>query len=155
MAQGAAVIGLAAARLALGAVFVTAGALKAVAPDDFAWAVYNYHLLPYPAAAAVALYLPWLEIACGVGVWWARVRLGALGLLLGLCVVFTVALASAWWRQLDIACGCFGSGDAGTASLRFSLARAILLGLGSGWLLWRELPPEGPAAPGGPPGHPS
>ncbi len=153
MAKGAAVVSVAAARWALGAVFVYAGALKAAAPDDFAWAVYNYRVLPYPAAAAVALYLPWLEIACGLGVLWPRARLGALSLLLGLCVVFAVALTSAWWRQLDIACGCFGSGHAGAASLRFSLARAVLLGLGSGWLLWREVPRDEPAVkPGGLPG---
>ncbi len=153
MAQGATVVGWAVARIALGAVFVAAGALKALAPDDFAWAIYNYRLLPYPAAAALALYLPWREILCGVGVCWSRTRVGALSLLCALCLVFAGALASAWGRQLDIACGCFGSGHAGARALLLSLARAGLLGLVSGFLLRRELAVPGAAAgAGGPSG---
>ena len=134
-----------AARLALGAVFLCAGALKALDPAAFAAAVDRYRLLPYPAAAALALYLPWLEIACGAGVFWVRTRLGALNLLLGLCVMFSAALASAWWRHLDITCGCFGLGAGGPTALLFSLVRSLALGLASGLLLWGELRPAPPS----------
>ena len=151
MAQGAASLAAAAARVALGAVFVYAGVQKALAPDDFAWAVYHYRLVPYPAAAAIALYLPWLEIACGAGVWWRRTRIGALNLLLGLCLVFAGALASAWLRHLDIACGCFGGGAPGAGAPGWSLGRAVLLTLVSGVLLWRELGNPGGRAAGAPP----
>ncbi len=126
-------------RFALGAVFVYAGALKAAAPAAFASAVFHFRLLPYPAAVAVALYLPWLEMVCGVGLLWRRTRLGALNLLLGLTLVFCGALASAWYRHLDIACGCFGGAADGPGTLAFSLARSALLAVVSAYLLGEEL----------------
>jgi len=146
VAKGAAVVGAAVARVALGAVFVYAGVLKALAPDDFTWAILHYRLLPYPAAAALALYLPWLEILCGAGLAWSRTRVGALSLLFGLCVIFAGALASAWVRRLDLACGCFGGAGAGAESVLFRLARAGVLAALSGFLLGRELPPPPAAA---------
>jgi len=125
-------------RVVLAAVFVYAGVAKALDPAGFADSINGYRLLPYPAAAALALYLPWLEIACGLGVLWPRARLGALSLLFFLCLVFGGAIASAWMRDLDIGCGCFGGGEAGAAALRGSLARSVMLALLSGALLWVE-----------------
>jgi uncharacterized membrane protein YphA (DoxX/SURF4 family) len=125
-------------RAILGAVFVYAGALKALDPAAFAAAVDGYRLLPSPVVAALALYLPWLEIACGLGLFWPPTRLGALSLLFALCLVFAVAIASAWIRDLDISCGCFGAGATGAAALRRSLLRAIALAFLSAGLLWRE-----------------
>ena len=126
------------ARLALAAVFVYAGVLKALDPGGFALAIDNYHLLPFPLAATLALYLPWLEILCGFGVLWPRLRLGALGLLAGLCLVFTGALALALVRGLDIDCGCFGHGLDGRPALIASLVRAVLLAVVAAVLLRRE-----------------
>ena len=143
-------------RIILAAVFVYAGAAKALDPAAFADAIDSYRLLPYPAAAALALYLPWLEIVAGLGVIWSRARLGALALLLVLCLVFAVVVASAWIRNLDIACGCFGGGAAGAAALRVSLIRSVTLALVAGTLLRFEagrragkgIPGGGPTSPG-------
>jgi putative oxidoreductase len=146
MARRTATLAAGAARLSVGAIFVVAGALKARDPAAFAVAVDHYRLLPYPAAVAVALYLPWLEIVCGAGVLWRRARLGALNLLLGLCVVFSGALASAWWRHLDIACGCFGADAGGRSALLLSLGRSLALGLVCGILLRCELQAARPPA---------
>jgi uncharacterized membrane protein YphA (DoxX/SURF4 family) len=126
------------ARVILGAVFIYAGAAKALDPAAFAAAVDGYRLLPYPAVAVLAVYLPWLEIACGLGLFWPSTRLGALSLLFALCLVFAAAIASAWIRDLDISCGCFGAGATGAAALRHSLLRAITLAFLSAGLLWRE-----------------
>jgi len=147
MARRTTQIAFGAARLAVAAVFLAAGGLKARDPAAFALAVDHYRLLPYPAAAALALYLPWLEIVCGAAVLWSRLRFGALNLLLALCVVFSGALASAWWRHLDIACGCFGAGPAGRAALLLELVRSVVLGLVCAALLGYELPPARPAVP--------
>lgn len=125
-------------RIILAAVFIYAGAIKALDPAAFADAIDGYRLLPYPAVTVLALYLPWLEIAGGVGVLWSRIRLGALTLLFFLCLVFGIAVASAWIRHLDIACGCFGDGAVGAAALRGSLFRSALLALLAGALLWVE-----------------
>ncbi len=127
-----------AGRVILAAVFVYAGVAKALDPAGFAGSINGYRLLPYPACAALALYLPWLEIACGLGVLWPRTRLGALSLLFFLCLIFGGAIASAWMRDLDIGCGCFGGGEAGAAALRGSLVRSVMLALLSGVLLWVE-----------------
>lgn len=150
MARSPATLITGAVRLAVAAVFIAAGALKARDPAAFATAVDHYRLLPHPAAAALALYLPWLEIVCGAGVLWARLRLGALNLLLGLCGMFAVALASAWWRHLDIACGCFGAGAGSRPALWLDLVRTLALGATCAVLLGRELrmgaPPDADAA---------
>jgi putative oxidoreductase len=127
-----------AGRLILGAVFAYAGAAKALNPAAFAVAIDAYRLLPHPMVAALALYLPWIEISCAVGLFTPRVRTGALSLLFVLCVVFAVAIASAWIRDLDISCGCFGAGETGAASLRRSLLRSVTLAFLSAVLLWRE-----------------
>ncbi|MDD2764130.1 MAG: hypothetical protein PHE83_09185 [Opitutaceae bacterium] len=129
------------ARVTLAAVFCYAGGLKALDPAGFTLSIDNYRLLPYPVAAAVAVYLPWLELVCGLGILWPRTRLGAVVVLLGLCLVFSGAIASAWIRGLDISCGCFGGDEAGHFSLVLSLARSGFLTLGCGWLLWRARNP--------------
>jgi uncharacterized membrane protein YphA (DoxX/SURF4 family) len=136
-AQAASVMGWV-GRIVLAAVFVYAGAAKALDPAAFADAIHGYRLLPHPAGVALALYLPWLEITGGLGVVWSRTRLGALSLLFLLCLVFGIAIASAWIRDLDIACGCFGGGAVGAAALRGSLLRSAALALLTGALLWAE-----------------
>jgi putative oxidoreductase len=135
-AQAGAIAELA-ARWALALVFIYAGALKTLDPAGFALSIDHYRLLPYPLAAAVAVYLPWLEIAGGVGVVWPRARLGALSLLLGLCLFFSGAIASALFRGLDISCGCFGNEAGIHASLGVGLIRSMFLAVIAWWLLWR------------------
>ena len=127
-----------AGRVVLAAVFIYAGVAKALDPAAFADSIDGYRLLPDPVGAALALYLPWLEIAGGLGVLWPRARLGALSLLFLLCLVFGIAIASAWVRDLNIGCGCFGGGAIGAAALRGSLLRSIALALLAGALLWVE-----------------
>ena len=126
------------AEVALSGVFLYAGSLKALDPASFALSIDNSRLLPYPVAAAMAVYLPWLELVCGLGVLWPKTSRGALALLLGLCLVFSGAIASAWIRGLDISCGCFGADEAGRFSLVLSLARSVSLAVVCGWLFWRE-----------------
>lgn len=95
--------------IAVGAVFIYAGAVKALDPGQFAADIGNYRLLPHPAAVALALYLPWLEVVCGSALVFKKMHRGALPVLVALCVVFIGALLSAKARGLDIACGCFGN----------------------------------------------
>ena len=84
---------------------------------------------------AAAFYLPYLEILCGACLLLRRWQAGALALLGGLMLVFIAALASAWGRGLDIACGCFGAdGEPGHYGL--ALARDLALLAALGWL-WR------------------
>lgn len=141
MAGGAKFVIVRAVRLALGAVFVYAGVRKALDPAAFATAVRHYHLVPPLVAAAIAVYLPWLEVVCGAALGWRRARLGALNLLLLLCLLFAGVLTSALVRHLDIACGCFGGGAAGRIPLQVDLVRSLVLAGACVFLLWSELNP--------------
>ncbi|MEM8784149.1 MAG: MauE/DoxX family redox-associated membrane protein [Planctomycetota bacterium] len=102
-------------------VFVVAGSGKAIDPAGFAEAIERYALLPGGWVPWVAFYLPWLEIVAGLALVWTRTRGAAAWLIAGMLVVMTGALGSAWWRGLDITCGCFGNWwelSAGWAAVR-------------------------------------
>src|ERR1700740_3610313 len=49
-------------RIALGTLFVFAGAAKAYDPGAFAIEIQRYQLVPWVPGAIAALYLPWLEM---------------------------------------------------------------------------------------------
>lgn len=144
-------------RWLVGGLFATAGTLKALDPAAFVQAIGNYQLLPQAAAVALAFYLPWLEIFCGLSLVLKRLQTGALALLGGLTLVFIAALLSAWGRGLNIECGCFGAGD-GAAHYGTALGRDFVLLAALGWL-WRRQKDglsmtsnAGPKTGGSPPG---
>src|SRR5580693_74075 len=122
-------------RIALGALFVFAGATKAYDPGAFAIEIQRYNLIPWLPGALAAVYLPWLEILVGALLVVKRFERGALLLITCLLLVFTFALASATVRGLGIDCGCFGKAFAATGTI-FPLVRNVLLLAGAGFL-WR------------------
>jgi len=97
----------------LGAVFVYAGALKIFEPVGFARDIDNYKMLPWPAAVALGLFLPWLEMFCGLALITRRFYRGALSILTALTTLFVAASVIAKVRGLDISCGCFGHASKG------------------------------------------
>jgi uncharacterized membrane protein YphA (DoxX/SURF4 family) len=113
-------------RLGLGGLFVVAGALKLRAPVAFATEIANYQLLP-ALAPYVAAVLPVGELVIGSALvvapraWRRAAALGALGLL----ATFTVAVGSAFFRRINIDCGCFGTGGGPITGL--TLARNVVL----------------------------
>jgi putative oxidoreductase len=113
-------------RIALGALFIFAGAAKAYDPDAFAIEIQRYNLIPWVTAALVAVYLPWLEIMVGALLILKYLEHGALLLIAFLLIVFTFALASATFRGLNIDCGCFGKAFAETGTI-YPLVRNVLL----------------------------
>ncbi len=139
-------------RIAAGALFVGAGAVKiwdldawqesgrwAWATPQFALDVQNFQLTSWTVAIVVATYLPWLEVLAGTALIARRLMLGALTALAGMMGVFMVALGSAWWRGLDISCGCFGhDADApATDPLALLVRDAVILAVLAA-LLWHE-----------------
>jgi uncharacterized membrane protein YphA (DoxX/SURF4 family) len=94
--------------IAIGALFVYAGAIKAMDPVEFAGDIQNYHVLPWAVNVRLAFYLPWLEIICGLALIFRRFYSGALTLVLALMIVFIGATIAAKARGIDISCGCFG-----------------------------------------------
>ena len=77
-------------------------------PAEFASDIDNFKLLPWPVSVALAFYIPWLEVFCGLGLVFRFLYRGALSILSASIVVFTLAIIAAKVRGLDITCGCFG-----------------------------------------------
>ena len=108
-------------RLAVAGVFLAAGVMKIwdfpharLATPDFTIAIQNFRLLPPDLSVLLAVYLPWLEVTAALSLFARRLALGAAVAMLGMSALFLAAIGSAWWRGLNIACGCFGKGEAPT-----------------------------------------
>lgn len=120
------------ARLAVAIVFIWASVYKIWDPAAFARSIYNYQILPGNLINATAILMPWLELLCGMALLAApAMRRGAALWILGLLVVFTIAIASAMLRGIDISCGCFSATpQEGDHVSWFNLVRnACLIGL--------------------------
>lgn len=94
-------------RILLGGIFLAAGLSKIGATLQTLAAVYSYQItVPDWLANGVAAGLPWVEILLGLALLAGiglRFVLPATALVLG---VFTLLTAQAWWRGLEIDCGC-------------------------------------------------
>jgi putative oxidoreductase len=114
-------------RIALGAAFVYAGAVKVTDPLQFADNIASFEILPNAIVSIFALSLPIFEMIAGfllvIGFWRQAASLG----IVILCAVFVVAVASALARGLTIDCGCFGTSEPSRAKMWFDLARDIVL----------------------------
>ena len=122
-------------RLAIGALLVYAGCMKALDPHGFAIQIANYRILSHTPSVALALYLPYLELLCGGCLIFTVLYRGALIITGSLMLIFVAALASAWARGLRISCGCVGSNQ-GIANYGIDLLRDIAI-LACLAFLWR------------------
>jgi putative oxidoreductase len=118
-------------RLGLGLLFVYAGVAKLVDLEDlyrwhhissatqqFMTDIHHFELLnwldawapgrSWDASILIATYLPWLEIFTGLALCLRRLYAGGIAIAGVLSLAFLGAIGSAWWRGLDITCGCFG-----------------------------------------------
>jgi len=96
-------------RVVLAAVFMAAGFAKLGDLDGFAAALQRFEVLPGGGLAWVARYLPWFEVAAGAALLTPQLFRGAWWLLVGFVVVATAVLAQAYFRGLDVDCGCWGA----------------------------------------------
>lgn len=137
-------------RLLIAAVFLTAGALKIYdfkhggsATSLFFQDVLNYHLTSWDVTMVIAVYLPWLEVIAAVALL-TPLRLGALALTAAMSVMFLAALSSAWYRGLDISCGCFGhENNATDFPVIITRDAALLAAIAIAWWLEaKRLPPQ-------------
>jgi uncharacterized membrane protein YphA (DoxX/SURF4 family) len=131
-------------RVVLGWIFLAAGWSKIGKTLPTLASIYSYQIvIPDGLAEFIAMALPWVELLLAVALFsglffpWT---LWVTGLVLG---AFTLLTAQAWWRGLDIDCGCFDFsaihpslavlGTPGGATLR----NLVLLALtGALWWLW-------------------
>ncbi len=94
-------------RLFLGVVFIYASIDKIAAPQEFARIINNYHILPAGFINLTALFLPWLEIICGLFLVFGIYKDGAEVLINIMLVVFMFAIGINLIRGVDLECGCF------------------------------------------------
>jgi len=123
----------------IGGLFIYAGAVKIIDPVEFARDIDNYKMLPWQPSVWLALYLPWLEIFCGLALITRVFFRGGVFIITALMSLFIIASIAAKTRGLDVSCGCFGHAS---KYLNFSwhLALDFLL-LGGLLLLWKRPSP--------------
>ena len=122
-------------RWSLGALFIYASLYKISSPGAFAHQIYNYKILPPWAINPSALVMPWLQLLCGLALILNKGVKGASFCILGMLVVFNVAVASALIRGLDISCGCFDSG--GESATWLTYVRDTIFVLFAGLNFWK------------------
>lgn len=125
--------------IVIGGLFIYAGVVKIIDPGEFARDIDNYKMLPWQSSVWLALYLPWLEIFCGLALITRILFRGGVFIVTALMSLFIIISIAAKARGLDVSCGCFGHAS---KYLNFSwhLALDFLL-LGGLLLLWKRPSP--------------
>lgn len=133
-------------RWGLGGVFIYAGSIKLLEPKTFAALIEAYGVVPESLLLPVAIVLPALEVAAGIGLLFDIE--GSLSLIAGLLVMFIAILGYGVWMGLGIDCGCFGPDDPEAKAfhgLRMSLYRDLVMLAGIafiyGWRRYRGVEP--------------
>jgi len=135
----------------LAVVMVWAGLSKIVDPASFYGAILAYQLpLPQLFLKGTAVIIPWLEIFCGLLLVANTARRATLVLVLALFTVFLAVVGQAFFRGLNISCGCFDLSPFGIPQasklglLLESTGFAILRNLGllaAALVLWKTTAP--------------
>lgn len=129
--------------VAMGTYFVYVGGLKIFSSglEKFAVDIGNYKLLGQGLSVAAAYIVAWMEVIAGLCFMLGVLRKGAWLAMLGLVLAFSVSVGSAWWRGLDISCGCTGGSEKisyWAKAAEFTLYYAVLGFLALVW--WRKTP---------------
>ena len=132
-------------RVLMGAWFVYAGGLKIFGTglDRFVIDIQNYRLVGEDLAVAVAYFIPWLEVIAGLCFMLGVLGKGTWLAMFGLVLAFTVSVGSAWWRGLDISCGCLGGTENISywkKAVEFAVYFAALAWIG--WVEWKRPSPS-------------
>jgi cobalt-zinc-cadmium efflux system protein len=98
---------IAAARIALGVIFVFASINKIADPNAFAASIAHYKLVGHQTGLLLATVIPWLELISGMCLIFGIILRGSSLLVFIMMVVFTGGVISGLVRGLDISCGCF------------------------------------------------
>ena len=127
-------------RLVVGAVFVTAGALKVGDTLQFGDKIASFEILPNALVNYLAMGLPIFEMLTGLLLiaGWFR-RPAALGIVI-VSGIFLIAIVSALARGLTIDCGCFGSGTPTRARMWMDFVRDTALFAAILYAYWNPAP---------------
>lgn len=121
--------------MALGVIFVWAGLTKLTHVEGFADIISAYDLVPETLLGLVAMGIPALEVAAGLGLVF-DIR-GSLSTVLALLLLFVLVLWFGILKDLDIDCGCFTGDDlAKHGALRAAMLRDLAMMAAGGYLIW-------------------
>jgi putative oxidoreductase len=120
----------------IGGLFVYAGIVKVIDPVEFARDIDNYKMRPWSSGVWLSMYLPWLEILCGLALITRVLYRGSVFIVTLLMTLFIVSSIVAKARGLDVSCGCFGHAST-YLSFSWHLALDFLL-LGGLLFLWKR-----------------
>ena len=95
-------------RLILGGVFIWAGIIKITNPLGFAQDIANYLIFPQSLSFFLALFLPWIEVICGVFVITGLFLRSSSAFLSCILAGFLVLIIVTLIRGINVECGCFG-----------------------------------------------
>jgi len=98
----------------LGFTFIAASLDKIVDPYSFSDSIRGYEITPYWINNLVAIFLPWLELICGLLLFLSFFKIFnkfglfdiSNNLIIIMLIWFIFMLTIAWLRGLDIDCGC-------------------------------------------------
>lgn len=114
-------------RMVVGFVFLYAGTKKIDNPMLFADSIGNYQLFPELSINLLALFIPWLEVVCGLllifGIF-VRENAAILSILL---FFFTILILITIFRGLEIDCGCFSSSNENQIGIKKIVENVVLL----------------------------
>ena len=100
-------------RVFLSAVFIYASIDKIQNPWQFAAIIEGYDLVQGMLSHYIALFLPFLELVCGIFLLSGIFVRGSATIISAILIVFIVAISLALFRGLEINCGCFSLSESG------------------------------------------
>ena len=117
-------------RWIVGFIFIYAGVEKIVEPAQFARDIANYHILPVASINIFAIILPWIEFWVGLFLITGIYTRASSLIILGLLVIFTIAISAAIIRGIDINCGCRTPWEVtGKITIRKLIEELIFIGM--------------------------
>lgn len=96
-----------AGRLFIGLLFIYASIDKIFHPVSFSVAFINYNLMPVSFAPLVAIFVPWVELVCGLMLFVGFRQRSASLIISFLLAAFMVGIGLNLLRGAEMDCGCF------------------------------------------------
>ncbi len=97
-------------RLLVAGIFILSSSTKIFHPAQMADSIDNYRIIPDFLKFTImpmAYIIPWLQLICAAMLLFDVYAKTAALILSGLLTIFTLAIAQAWLRGIEIECGCF------------------------------------------------